>query len=821
MSVADLGDYRHSQTSFESMAAATRFSQSLSLPVGTQLLTGEAVNDMYFHTLGVTAIAGRVLQPTDVRPDAPPVMVLSHQVWRRWFASDASVVGQTVRFGATPFQIVGVTAREYRGLNAHAGRVTGVWIPLSALSQMPVYGSPADPATARTRQTMLVAGRLRPAVSVSHANAEAATIGSGLDPIFPLTAARWNGTETIRVPGQRQWTLRPIDQAIPSPRLIPGILVGIVALVLVVACTNLANLSLARGASREAELAVRLALGASRGRLIRELCAESLLVGVIGYLVAIPIAAWLMRLAAVDRFVLSGSAAAFDPHLGLPVLAACAIAVVLAVLVCGLWPAMRLSRTDVRSAIAKGGAIVSPSWRTERRLIGVQTVISVTLFCSAAGLISALAIQNRMDPGIDLDHLTVARTVFRLQTWDVGRSRRAIDAIDSIAPARFGFRSVALSSSVPFGSNLYVYADISPTAQGVNTRTAALLMASTPRVFDALGLPLVAGRPFDQRDNAGSDPVIVISEHTALTLFGTRDVIGRDVYLRGALNALDKKAIERRRVIGVTKNADLESLPSRRGLLVLVPLAQRYEPPNFVLASRPAKAAGDLRALIRAADPDVAVDATGSGLSMLGGGWVAIRIITGNRAPAGDFYAGADDGRAVWSAVGAGSAPVARDWHPQGHGRGQPRHPPDGHSRWGAARRRRHHRRLVPWSPGRICPSRIDSSGGATLSRYRRADGGAHRRARNPGRVLLSSAPSHEDGPQRHAEGWVVTGVLLPDLVHRGEDFFEFLQFFAVERPVARALGGNEALEGVVRLHCQRGQVGHGQDRLGIGDRGN
>jgi putative ABC transport system permease protein len=234
-----------------------------------------------------------------------------------------------------------------------------------------------------------------------------------------------------------------------------------------------------------------------------------------------------------------------------------------------------------------------------------------------------------MDPGIDLDHLTVARTVFRLQTWDVGRSRRAIDAIDSIAPASFGFRSVALSSSVPFGSNLYVYADISPTAQGVNTRTAALLMASTPRVFDALGLPLVAGRPFDQRDNAGSDPVIVVSEHTALTLFGTRDVIGRDVYLRGALNALDKKAIERRRVIGVTKNADLESLPSRRGLLVLVPLAQRYEPPNFVLASRPAKAAGDLRALIRAADPDVAVDATGSGLSMLGGGWVAIRIITG------------------------------------------------------------------------------------------------------------------------------------------------------------------------------------------------
>ncbi|MEO6224018.1 MAG: ABC transporter permease, partial [Vicinamibacterales bacterium] len=346
MSVADFEDYRHAQTSFDSMAAATRFSQSLSMPVGTQLVTGEAVTDTYFQTLGVTASAGRVLQPADGRPDAPLVMVLSHQVWRRWFASDPNVVGQVVRFGSKPFQIIGVAAREYRGLNSHPGRVTGVWIPLAALSQMPVYGSPADPATARTRLTMMVAGRLKADVPDSRAEAEAVTIGSGLDTSFPLTAARWNGTASIRVPAKRQWTLRLVGRTVPIPIAMPGVFIGIVALVLIVACTNLANLSLARGASREAELAVRLALGASRGRLIRELSAESLVVGAGGFLVAVPIVLSLMRLAGADWFALSGSAAVLDPHLSLPVFAACAIAVMLSVLVCGLWPAVRLSRTD-------------------------------------------------------------------------------------------------------------------------------------------------------------------------------------------------------------------------------------------------------------------------------------------------------------------------------------------------------------------------------------------------------------------------------------------------------------------------------------------
>jgi len=631
MSIADFEDYRQSQTSFDSMAAATRFSQSLSMTAGTQLVTGEAVSDAYFQTLGITSLVGRVLQPADSRPDAPLVMVLGHQVWRRWFASDPGVVGQVVRFGATSFQIVGVATREYRGLNAQTGRTTGVWISLAALSQMPVYGSPADPSTTRTRQTLLVAGRLKDEVTPSRADAEAATIGSGLDAVFPLTVARRTANETTRVPGQRQWIVRPVEQAIPRPKLIPGILVAIVALILIVACTNLANLSLARGASREAELAVRVALGASRGRLIRELCAESLIVGAGGYVLAVLFSAALIRLVTADWPALSGSTAMPDPHIGLPVLVACAIAVLVSILVFGLSPALQLSRTDVRSVTARGGATVTPSWRTERQLIGVQTVVSVTLFCAAAGLISALGAQNRMDPGIDLDHLTVARTAFRLQTWDAGRSQRAIDAVTSVNPATFGFRSLAVSSSVPFGGNLDVYAHVAPTSARLAARTLTLLIASTPQIFDVLGLPLIAGRPFDQRDIAGSDPVIVISETSALMLFGSRDVIGRDVYLRGSLNALDSKTIERRTVIGVTKDTDVQSLMSRRQEdgLVFVPLAQRYEPPSFVLASRTSEATGDLRALIRTADPDVAVDAVGSGLAILAGGWIAIRIVTG------------------------------------------------------------------------------------------------------------------------------------------------------------------------------------------------
>lgn len=627
----DFADYQRAQTSFEAVVAAAKFAAPLSLSIGTQLVSGEGVTDGYFQILGVEAAIGRVLQPADGRPDAPSVMVLSDQTWRRNFASHPEVVGQTVRFGGIPFEIVGVATRNYRGLNARMPRSTGVWIATSVMSRLSIYGAGTGPLAARTGLTLTVAGRLKSGASVERANVEAETFGSGLDTSYPLTTMRWNGTGATRVPAQRQWLVRPVEQLGPRVGVAPAILLAVVALVLLVACTNLANLSIARGTSREAELAVRLALGASRGRLIRELSAESMVVGTGGFVLALFISVPLMTLTTLDLPVFNGQNGGLDPHLSPSVFGAAALAVGLALLISGVWPAFRLSRADVRSAMAKGGAIVSPSWKTERVLIRVQTVVSVALFCGAAGFISALLALNRLDPGVDLDHMTVARTVFRLQTWDEARSQAAVTAVTAVSPDRFGFRATAFSSSMPFGANINTYASVATTPSALSPNNVTLMMASTPGIFDALGVPVVTGRPFDRRDVSGSDPVIVISEASALSLFGSTAAVGREVYLRGAINALDDKTVERRLVIGVTRDTDVGDLAMRKpGVgLIFIPLAQRYEPPNFVIARGDSDETGDLRGLIRTGDPDVAVDAVGSGLIMLGGGWNAARIVAG------------------------------------------------------------------------------------------------------------------------------------------------------------------------------------------------
>lgn len=624
MSQLDWEDFVRSQTSYRALAAASKFSQAMTLPIGTQLVAAEGVTDGYFQTLGITAEAGRVLQPADGRPDAPAVMVLSHQLWRRAFASDPNVVGQVVRFGGLPFEIVGVAARGYRGLNAMMPRMTGVWVPATAQARMPVYGASGG-AASRDARTLTVAGRLRPGVSASLADAEARTISAALDAQYPVTDLAWDGAQAIRVPASRQWLVRPAEETRESPVVAKTVIVGLVALVLLVACTNLANLSLARGAGRDAELSVRLALGASRGRLIRELSAESVVVATGGFVIATLVARGLMSLAMMDLPVFNGSNAAIDAHLSWPVLAVAGSAVVLSLVVCGVWPAWRLSRVNVRTALSQGSAAASPSWRTERILIRAQMVVSVALFCAAAGFISALIAQARNTPGIDLDHLTVARASFRLQTWDDTRGRQAVDAISAVSPQRFGFEAVALSSSVPFGANVYTYAHV--TADTNPQSQQMLMLASTPSIFDALAIPLVSGRAFDRRDVAGAPRVVVISESAALTLFGTTAVIGRAVSLRGGINSLDTKRTDTHTVIGVSRDTDVGSLTKRGEGLVFVPQAQRYEPPSFVIGRARTTQGGDLRALIRAADPDVAVDTVGDGLTMLGGAWLGARVL--------------------------------------------------------------------------------------------------------------------------------------------------------------------------------------------------
>lgn len=629
MSMADFNDYRGSQRSFAVLSAMSRVYLPVAVESGTDLIQGEAVTGEYFALLGVDRVAGRVLQSGDDRPGAPPVVVLSHLLWRSRFAADPHVVGRVVRIGGAPFEIVGVATREYRGLNPQPSRAANFWIPMQALSASGAFQSPLERPDDHARLTLSVFGRLGPGVSVAQANAEANGLGKVLDQSFGLKTMLSTSSGPRQVPGARGWMVRSIQDLNSAFVGLAAItLFCVVGLVLAVACTNLANLSLARGTGRHHELAVRLALGASRGRLVRELAAESVLIGILGFALAIGVSLPIMSLAATPAPLFNGMSSPIDPHMTAPVVIVAAAAVALALLVCGLWPALKLSRADVRSVIANGGSSGTPASRSQQALIRAQVVVSVAFFCTAAVFISALSAQARHDPGVDLDHLTIAHTSFRIQGWDEARSLRAIDAVASAPIARFGFRALAATSSVPFGTREYVYAFFAAEDRAFAPRDQTLLLASTPGIFEALGIPIAQGRAFDQRDTASSLPVVVISETAARKLFGTTSAVGRTVRMQGGINALDTKTVETRTVIGITRDTDVGSLMQHgREGMAFVPVAQRYEPTTFIVARGDGVAgAGSLRALINNADPDVAIDAAGSGLIMLGGGWIAARI---------------------------------------------------------------------------------------------------------------------------------------------------------------------------------------------------
>ncbi len=250
---------------------------SVATSAHAEILPTEAVDSAYFATIAVGAQLGRVIQPHD-DVTAARVAVLSDELWRSRYAADRKVLGQTIRINGQPFEVIGVAPARYRGALGKL-RSTRLWIPLASEGSLATASTPSV-ASMRERPRLVVLGRLAPDITVERASAELAAIASSLNDAHPprLPAIRGNAVG-------RKWAARLISDdgdSDSSTRRVGMTVVVLVALVLVVACTNLANLVLARGAARQGELAVRMALGASRGRLIWEQCVESLILAAVG-----------------------------------------------------------------------------------------------------------------------------------------------------------------------------------------------------------------------------------------------------------------------------------------------------------------------------------------------------------------------------------------------------------------------------------------------------------------------------------------------------------------------------------------------------------
>ncbi len=520
------------------------------------LVTGD-----FFSTLGVPAALGRTLQPEDDRtPGDRPVVVLSFAYWQRRFARDPLVLGRQIRLGKFPFTIVGVAAHGFRGVDID--RSADLWVPAVMQQQVvPGHDWLIDTGNMRTGWLDLFA-RLKPGVSLAEADAAAHAV------YMQYEMDRKGGTlsnEERREIERESWRLVPAGQGISglrarySPAL--GILMAAALLVLLIACANLANLLLARSGARRSEIGVRLALGAGRGRLIRQLLVECLLLAAAGAALGALIA-W-----AGQRALLRMLSATVEAGIDWRSFAAALVAALGAALTFGLLPALRAASVDLAPSLRSGrGETGSREGRGLGRLLTVaQVALCLVLLVGAGLFLRTLANLRNQDLGLQPDHLVQLEVDGMAAGYKGGRYKQLCRSLTERLAGVPGVRQASFSLN-----GLFTGGDSSSflTVRGFTTSSAeekSIHWDTTgPGYFTAIGTPFNAGRDFTVADSETAAKVIIVNESMAHLYFSGRNPLGEKVSFNG----------EDREVVGVVKDSRDHAVRTAAPRRLFVPFYQ-------------------------------------------------------------------------------------------------------------------------------------------------------------------------------------------------------------------------------------------------------
>ena len=511
------------------------------------------VSGEFFETLGLTPAAGRLLSPDDDRPGCAPRAVLGHGLWRRAYGGDPSAVGRMIMLDSKPVEIVGVTAAAFHGLEV--GRAFDVALPLCA---EPAFSSDGKGRVdAGTTWWLSVFGRLKPGWMVERASAQLAAASpavfrASLPAAYPpVSVERYLNFKLGAHPAGAG--LSQLRQAYGSPL---WLLLAIAAVVLVIACANLANLLLARASAREREIAVRLGLGASRGRVVRQLLTESVVLVVIGTALAVLCAGTLAQ-ALVAALETTGNTITLPLVLDWRVLAFATGLAVATCLLFGLAPALRGTRmaaTTVMRATTRGATASRDSISLRRALVVAQIALSVALLFGSLLFARTLHNAASVDPGFEPEGLVAAALNFtRVGSPAEGRASYRAEVIDRIRSVP-GVQSAAFAAIIPISGDSAgndVWPEGSP-GQRFNMQNNSV----GPGYFATLGVPLVRGRDFDERDVPASVPVAIVDEMFAAKLGGPDQAIGRR-FTREATPSGPEKTFE---IVGVVRSSSYASL---------------------------------------------------------------------------------------------------------------------------------------------------------------------------------------------------------------------------------------------------------------------
>jgi putative ABC transport system permease protein len=588
VSFADYTDWRRETDVFEAVALWRPITVDLTGAGQPERISAVQVSRDFFRVLTMIPVAGRTLAESDYEPKAPPVTVLSDGLWRRLFGGAPDVVGRTIRIAGIPHEIVGVLPARV------------VWPEEAAL--FVTLPAPMDDDV-RTRRDNLIfysVARLRDAVTLERGNAFVAAIAARLERDFPESRKGWTNE------------LQPMREfMVPdSARRALWVLLVAVGGVLLIGCANLAHLGLVRGLSRARELSVRIALGASRWRLVRELGVECLVIGAAGAAAGSVLAVWMIQgLAAIAP---EGTPFIADLRMNLRVLAATVGLTLLAVLVAGVLPAVASSRIQPGPALKDGTPAAGSSRRIRllrHALVVAEIAGAVVLLIGAALLIRSFWRLQHVDPGVDVDHVLTARLTlprrYRAPAESAAFFQNLVDRLAALP----GVRASGATSFVPIGGGGFglgrVFLAEGRPEPPVAPDVAAQWNVITPNYFDAIGVPVLQGRRFTPDDRATSTPVVIVSQSFATRMFGTENPIGKRIRSWRDENVL-------REIVGVVGEVRYMSLDEREiSRQVYIPHSQdSWGLMNIVVRSAgdaPGALEAALRREVRAIDADLAV----------------------------------------------------------------------------------------------------------------------------------------------------------------------------------------------------------------------
>jgi len=578
-------DYKKQNDVFSGLSGFIPIGLTLTGFGDPQNMPGQLVSGNYFDTVGVKPAMGRTFLPDeDSAPGSHAVVVLSHSVWTHVFNADPGIINRVITLNNHSFTVVGVSQPNFKGTFT-LGNPDVVWVP-SSMYQQVLSGTLLEFFESRRALFVNAVGRLKPGVSLLQAETAMKTIASGLAAAYP----RENEGRSIK--------LTPLAQAAIGVNqrtqftMAGGVLMTVVGLVLLIACVNIANLLLARASGREREVGIRTALGAGRGRLIRQMLTESIILSLLGGAAGLLIAFWGRDLLWSFRPpFLNANAVALT--LDRKVLAFTAGISIFTGLLFGLIPALKLSIPNLTDALKLGARTGSASWvrnRVRATLVVAEVALALIALVGAGLFVQSMRQAQSIDLGFETKKLFVMAVDLGAQNMEQARAEQFYLNAIARAKATPGVANAAISSNFPLGGGFLrsVFKEGQEQKPG-QRNLLTLTNIVSPEYFDTVRIPLLRGRLFNDFDRRGSTTVVVVNEATAKKFWPGEEAIGKRFTFFSQT--------EVREIVGIVRNATVFQVGEEPQAAIYLPLAQNFTPAATIQVRTTGEPAGEMESV--------------------------------------------------------------------------------------------------------------------------------------------------------------------------------------------------------------------------------